>query len=59
MARVMSTELKLEVLIIDTSNEIAGDGDETHKSVSMSRRMMVKTRDQQATVMIEGVQNHT
>lgn len=54
----MSTELKLEVLIIDTSNEIAGDGDETHKSVGMSRRMMVKTRDLQAAVMIEGVQNH-
>jgi stage III sporulation protein SpoIIIAA len=59
LARLLSLELHLEVLIIDTSNEIAGDGYVTHPSVGLSRRMMVRTRDEQADVMVEGVQNHT
>jgi stage III sporulation protein SpoIIIAA len=59
LARLLSLELHLEVLIIDTSNEIAGDGYVTHPSVGLSRRMMVRTRDEQADLMVEGVQNHT
>ena len=59
LARLLSSDLSLSVLIIDTSNEIAGDGNVVHRSVGHSRRMMVKTRDDQAAVMIEGVQNHT
>ena len=58
LARLLSEELRLEVLIIDTSNEIAGDGDMKHKSVGSARRMMVRDRDEQWSVMVEGVQNH-
>ena len=45
--------------MIDTSNEIAGDGDIPHPCVGYARRMMVKSLNQQASVMIECVQNHT
>ena len=44
---------------VDTSNEIAGDGDVPHSSVGLARRMMVKDIGQQARVMIEALQNHT
>jgi stage III sporulation protein SpoIIIAA len=47
-----------QVVIVDTSNEIAGDGSKKHPSVGYSRRMMVPTREKQAQVMIECVQNH-
>lgn len=47
------------VLIVDTSNEIGGDGDIVHPCVGAARRMMVKTLGQQSAVMIECVQNHT
>jgi stage III sporulation protein SpoIIIAA len=46
------------VEIVDTSNEIAGDGDVPHKSVGRARRMMVNVRSEQHAVMIEAVQNH-
>ena len=46
-------------MIVDTSNEIAGDGDVPHSSVGLARRMMVKDIGQQARVMIEALQNHT
>jgi stage III sporulation protein SpoIIIAA len=47
------------VVIVDTSNEIAGDGDVPHASVGLARRMMVPDLAAQARVMIECVQNHT
>jgi stage III sporulation protein SpoIIIAA len=47
------------VCIVDTSNEIAGDGDIPHPCVGFARRMMVPSLDQQSSVMIECVQNHT
>ena len=47
------------VCIVDTSNEIAGDGDVPHPCVGFARRMMVHTLDEQSDVMIECVQNHT
>jgi stage III sporulation protein SpoIIIAA len=47
------------VCIVDTSNEIAGDGHVPHPCVGFARRMMVKSLDKQAAVMIECVQNHT
>jgi stage III sporulation protein SpoIIIAA len=47
------------VLIVDTSNEIAGDGDVPHPCVGLARRMQVQSLDAQGDVMIEGVQNHT
>ena len=51
---------RCNVVIVDTSNEIAGDGDIPHPCVGESRRMMVPgSLDNQANVMIECVQNHT
>ena len=47
------------VLIVDTSNEIAGDGDVPHPCVGLARRLQVQSLDDQCSVMIEGVQNHT
>jgi stage III sporulation protein SpoIIIAA len=47
------------VCIVDTSNEIAGDGDVPHPCVGHARRMMVPSLDLQSTVMVECVQNHT
>lgn len=50
---------RANVCIVDTSNEIAGDGDVPHPCVGHARRMMVSSLDAQAAVMIECVQNHT
>lgn len=47
------------VVIVDTSNEIAGAGDIAHPCVGMARRMMVPSLNEQGSVMIECVQNHT
>ncbi|KAJ3371225.1 hypothetical protein GGF31_003402, partial [Allomyces arbusculus] len=47
------------VLIVDTSNEIGGDGDIPHASLGKCRRMQVRHRDQQHAHLIEAVQNHT
>ena len=47
------------VLIVDTSNEIAGDGDVPHPCVGLARRLQVRCLADQCSVMIEGVQNHT
>ena len=57
-AKLLSDNDK-NVCIIDTSNEIAGDGDIPHPCVGYARRMMVPSLDLQASVMIECVQNHT
>ncbi|KAG7338537.1 single-stranded nucleic acid binding R3H domain containing protein [Nitzschia inconspicua] len=50
---------QFNVCIVDTSNEIAGDGDVPHPCVGYARRMMVPSLDRQSSVMIECVQNHT
>jgi stage III sporulation protein AA len=47
------------VCIVDTSNEIAGDGDVPHPCVGHARRMMVQKCETQSDVMVECVQNHT
>jgi stage III sporulation protein SpoIIIAA len=57
-ARVLSTELNKRVIIVDTSNEIAGDGDIPHPGIGASRRMQVPRPDLQHAVMIEAVENH-
>ena len=46
------------VLIVDTSNEIGGDGDIPHPPVGDARRMQVEHPSQQHRVMIEAVENH-
>jgi stage III sporulation protein SpoIIIAA len=57
-ARVLSTELIKRVIIVDTSNEIGGDGDISHPGIGASRRMQVPRPDLQHAVMIEAVENH-
>jgi stage III sporulation protein SpoIIIAA len=57
-ARVLSTELNKRVIIVDTSNEIGGDGDIPHPGIGASRRMQVPRPDLQHAVMIEAVENH-
>lgn len=58
IARVLADELNKRVVIIDTSNEIAGDGDVAHPAIGRARRMQVAHPDQQHQVMIEAVENH-
>jgi stage III sporulation protein SpoIIIAA len=58
VARVLAGDLKKRVVIVDTSNEIAGDGDIPHPAIGHARRMQVTTPDRQHAVMIEAVENH-
>jgi stage III sporulation protein SpoIIIAA len=58
IARVLSTDLAKRVIVIDTSNEIAGDGDIPHPAIGRARRMQVPTPALQHAVMIEAVENH-
>ena len=57
-SRLLAHKDNTRVEIVDTSNEIAGDGDVPHRSVGMARRMMVPDRREQYKIMIEAVQNH-
>src|SRR6184192_3160404 len=57
-ARVLADEMKKRVVIVDTSNEIGGDGDIPHPGIGRSRRMQVRTPALQHAVMIEAVENH-
>ena len=57
-ARVLADEFRKRVVIVDTSNEIAGDGDIPHPAIGRARRMQVKTPTSQHAVMIEAVENH-
>ncbi len=57
-ARVLADNLKKRVVIVDTSNEIAGDGDIPHPAIGHARRMQVTTPSMQHAVMIEAVENH-
>jgi stage III sporulation protein SpoIIIAA len=56
VARVLAE--KKRVVIVDTSNEIGGDGDIPHPAIGKARRMQVKTPTMQHAVMIEAVENH-
>lgn len=58
VARVLADDVKKRVVIVDTSNEIAGDGDIPHPGIGHARRMQVPTPDLQHAVMIEAVENH-
>lgn len=58
MARVLADEVGKRVIVIDTSNEIAGDGDIPHPGIGAARRMQVPRPDRQHAVMIEAVENH-
>jgi len=58
VARVLSDDLKKRVIVVDTSNEIAGDGDIPHPAIGHARRMQVPAPTMQHAVMIEAVENH-
>ena len=58
VARVLADDFKKRVIVIDTSNEIAGDGDIPHPAIGHARRMQVATPAEQHAVMIEAVENH-
>ncbi|MCS6782836.1 MAG: AAA family ATPase [Gloeomargarita sp. SKYG98] len=58
IARVLADDLGKRVVIIDTSNEIAGDGDIPHPAIGRARRMQVARPELQHQVMIEAVENH-
>jgi stage III sporulation protein SpoIIIAA len=57
VARVLSESGK-RVIVVDTSNEIAGDGDIPHPGIGRARRMQVRTPSLQHAVMVEAVENH-
>ena len=58
IARVLSDEMEKRVVVIDTSNEIAGDSDIPHSAIGRARRMQVAKPEFQHQVMIEAVENH-
>ncbi len=58
VARVLADEVEKRVVIVDTSNEIAGDGDVPHPGIGAARRMQVSVAAEQHNVMIEAVENH-
>jgi stage III sporulation protein SpoIIIAA len=58
IARILSTDFNKRVIIVDTSNEIAGDGDIPHPAIGRARRMQVPFDVDQHAVMIEAVENH-
>lgn len=58
VARVLADDLHKRVIIVDTSNEIAGDGDIPHPAIGGARRMQVRTPTAQHATMIEAVENH-
>jgi stage III sporulation protein SpoIIIAA len=57
-ARVLADAMGKRVVVVDTSNEIAGDGDIPHPAIGKARRMQVRTPSLQHEVMIEAVENH-
>jgi stage III sporulation protein SpoIIIAA len=57
-ARVLADELGQRVVVVDTSNEIAGDGDIPHPAIGRARRMQVPVPEAQHAIMIEAVENH-
>jgi stage III sporulation protein SpoIIIAA len=58
VARVLADDMNKRVIIVDTSNEIAGDGDIPHPAIGSARRMQVARPQEQHNVMIEAVENH-
>ncbi len=58
VARVLADDANKRVVIVDTSNEIGGDGDIPHPAIGGARRMQVATPAMQHAVMIEAVENH-
>jgi stage III sporulation protein SpoIIIAA len=57
-ARVLADDQRKRTIVVDTSNEIGGDGDIPHPAIGRARRMQVPTPTAQHGVMIEAVENH-
>ncbi|KAL5715939.1 hypothetical protein ACHQM5_017691 [Ranunculus cassubicifolius] len=58
IARMIADDYRKRVMIVDTSNEIGGDGDIPHSGIGNARRMQVPNTDVQHKVLIEAVENH-
>ncbi len=58
ITRLLADEMGKRVIVVDTSNEIAGDGDVPHPAIGSARRMQVSSPEKQKDVMIEAVENH-
>merc|ERR1711862_5242 len=58
IARILSDELEKRVIIIDTSNEIGGNSDISHKGIGRARRMQVPKTELQDKIMLEAIENH-
>ncbi|HEY5640134.1 MAG TPA: AAA family ATPase, partial [Dehalococcoidia bacterium] len=58
VARFLADDRNKRVIVVDTSNEIAGDGDIPHPGIGRARRMQVPSPELQHAVMIEAVENH-
>ncbi|KAI3695254.1 hypothetical protein L1987_78248 [Smallanthus sonchifolius] len=58
IARMLANDYNKRVMIVDTSNEIGGDGDIPHAGIGNARRMQVPDADMQHKVLIEAVENH-
>ncbi len=59
IAWLLANDIQKRVIVVDTSNEIAGDGNIPHKAIGKARRMQVASPERQKDVMIEAVENHT
>ncbi len=59
ISRLIANDLNKRLVIVDTSNEIAGDGDTPHPAIGKARRMQVRQPEYQKDIMIEAVENHT
>ncbi len=59
ISRLVADDLGKRVVVVDTSNEIAGDGDNPHPAIGHARRMQVRQPEYQKDIMIEAVENHT
>src|SRR5712692_2656903 len=59
LARVASSDLRRRVMVVDTSNEIGGDGNVPHPAIGAARRIQVPNRGDQYRLLLEAVQNHT
>jgi stage III sporulation protein SpoIIIAA len=57
-ARVLADESGRRVIVVDTSNEIGGDGDIPHPGIGRARRLQVQSPARQHDTMIEAVENH-
>lgn len=58
VASFLADEMEKRVIIIDTSNEIAGDSDISHSEIGRARRMQVAKKELQYQIMVEAVENH-